>query len=61
MQLVGNPCDQCEKVHSLIQTLMKQLKTLFEELGDCECLCVHYAQFYSAFFFPLSVVGVVVK
>ncbi len=40
MELVGNPVNQCEQVYTLIQTLMKQLKTMFEEEGDCKCTCV---------------------
>jgi len=43
---VGNPRDKCEKVYSLIQVLMKQLKSMFAEQGDRELrsgkqLCCH--------------------
>ena len=37
---VNNPRDKCEKVYTLIQVLMTQLKSIFAEQGDCKSMLV---------------------
>ena len=39
---VNNPRDKCEKVYTLIQVLMTQLKSIFAEQGDCKSNACRY-------------------